>query len=84
MAIDFDVNEKQLPRLLRLVEQQPDSAFTLRLPDGSDYSVYGTLMLIDRAVNRQTGTISSSPTDTERRRLPTRWDELHRACAPAQ
>ena len=57
MAIDFDVNEKQLPRLLRLVEQQPDSAFTVRLPDGSDYAAYGKLMLIDRAVNRQTGTI---------------------------
>ena len=57
MAIDFDVNEKQLPQLIRLVKQQPDSAFTVRLPDGSDYAAYGTLMLIDRAVNRQTGTI---------------------------
>ena len=57
MAIDFEVNEKQLPLLLRLLEQQADSVFTIRLPDGSDYPAYGTLMLIDRAVNRQTGTI---------------------------
>ena len=57
MAVDFEVNEKQLPRLLRLLEQPSDSVFTIRLPDGSDYGAYGTLLLIDRAVNRQTGTI---------------------------
>ena len=57
MAVDFEVNEKQLPRLLRLLEQPSDSVFTIRLPDGSDYEAYGTLLLIDRAVNRQTGTI---------------------------
>lgn len=57
MAVDFAVNEKQLPRLLQLLEQPTDSVFTIRLPDGSDYSAYGALMLIDRAVNRQTGTI---------------------------
>ena len=57
MAVDFEVNEKQLPRLLRLLEQPSDSVFTVRLPDGSDYDAYGTLLLIDRAVNRQTGTI---------------------------
>ena len=57
MAVDFEVNEKQLPRLLRLLEQPSDSVFTIRLPDGSDYDAYGTLLLIDRAVNRQTGTI---------------------------
>lgn len=57
MAVDFEVNEKRLPRLMQLLEQPTDSVFTIRLPDGSDYSAYGTLMLIDRAVNRQTGTI---------------------------
>ena len=57
MAVDFEVNEKQLPRLLQLLEQPADSVFTIRLPDGSDYDAYGELMLIDRAVNRQTGTI---------------------------
>ena len=57
MAVDFEVNEKQLPRLLRRLEQPSDSVFTVQLPDGSDYDAYGTLLLIDRAVNRQTGTI---------------------------
>lgn len=57
MAVDFEVNEKQLPRLLRLLEQASDSVFTIRLPDGSDYPAPGKLLLIDRAVNRQTGTI---------------------------
>ena len=57
MAVDFEVNEKQLPRLLQLLEQSADSVFMIRLPDGSDYDAYGTLMLIDRAVDRQTGTI---------------------------
>jgi membrane fusion protein (multidrug efflux system) len=57
MAVDFEVNEKQLPRLLQLLKQPSDSVFTIRLPDGSDYPAYGTLLLIDRAVSRQTGTI---------------------------
>ena len=57
MAVDFEVNEKQLPSLMRLLKQSSDSVFTLLLPDGSDYSAYGTLLLIDRAVSRQTGTI---------------------------
>ena len=66
MAVDFEVNEKQLPRLLRRLKQPSDSVFTVRLPDGSDYSDYGTLLLIDRAVSRQTGTIRA------RLRLPNR------------
>ena len=57
IAVDFEVNEKQLPRLLRLLDQQSDSIFNLLLPDGSEYEAYASLMLIDRAVNRQTGTI---------------------------
>lgn len=57
MGVDFEVNEKQLPGLVRLIQQPSDSVFTLRLPDGTDYSAYGTLLLIDRAVSRQTGTI---------------------------
>ena len=57
IAVDFEVNEKQLPRLLRLLDQQSDSIFNLLLPDGSEYDAYASLMLIDRAVNRQTGTI---------------------------
>ncbi len=57
VAVDFEVNEKQLPKLLQLLKQSSDSVFTVRLPDGSDYGAYGRLLLIDRAVNRQTGTI---------------------------
>ncbi len=57
MAVDFEVNEKQLPRLLQLLEQRADSVFSIRLPDGTNYPNYGELMLIDRAVDRQTGTI---------------------------
>jgi membrane fusion protein (multidrug efflux system) len=59
IAVDVDVNEKELPGLLRLMESTDpqDSVFSLVLPDGSSYEHYGSDLLIDRAVNRQTGTI---------------------------
>ncbi len=61
MAVDFVVNEKELPRFVRLEQQGAglpgDSLFTLRLADGTRYDATGRISVIDRAVDPQTGTI---------------------------
>ncbi len=60
MGVDFLINEKQLSFFNNL--QNPrvrpvDSLFTLIMPDNALYSYTGTLSVIDRAVNPQTGSI---------------------------
>ena len=61
MAVDFVVNEKQIPRFVKLKEHKPnpaDSVFTLALPDNTIYSNPGEISFIDRGVNPLTGTIT--------------------------
>jgi len=60
VAVDFVVNEKELPRFERMqFNKHPvDSLFTFMLPDGSIYPYTGKLSVIDRAVDPQTGTIT--------------------------
>jgi RND family efflux transporter MFP subunit len=61
MAVDFVINEKQLPRFEKLQQnkhQAADSLFTILLSDNSLYPVNGKIAVIDRAVNSQTGTIT--------------------------
>ena len=61
MAVDFVVNEKQIPRFMRLKQQPPpaaDSVFTLLMADNSLYSGVGQISFLDRGVNPQTGTIT--------------------------
>ena len=61
MAVDFVVNEKQLPRFIRLQQQKPapsDSIFTLMLPDNTLYTDVGQISFIDRGVNPLTGSIT--------------------------
>jgi len=60
MAVDFIVNEKQLPKFEKMqVNKKPiDSLFSLLLPDGSVYPALGKISNIDRAVDPQTGTIT--------------------------
>jgi membrane fusion protein (multidrug efflux system) len=60
MGVDFLINEKQLSffnNLQNTRHQSVDSLFTLILPNNSLYSFTGTLSVIDRAVNPQTGSI---------------------------
>jgi membrane fusion protein (multidrug efflux system) len=60
LAIDFAVDEKQIPRFAKLQAEgtkASDSIFTISLPDGSIYNQPGKISLIDRAVDPQTGTI---------------------------
>ncbi|MBB6127216.1 efflux RND transporter periplasmic adaptor subunit [Mucilaginibacter lappiensis] len=61
MAVDFVINEKQLPRFELLQQnkhQATDSLFTILLADNSLYPVNGKISVIDRAVNSQTGSIT--------------------------
>jgi membrane fusion protein, multidrug efflux system len=59
MAVDFLVNEAQLPHFEELQRNQKsiDSLFTILLPDGSLYPYLGKILFIDRAVDPQTGAI---------------------------
>jgi RND family efflux transporter MFP subunit len=60
MAVDFVINEKQLPRfeqLQHVKDQVRDSLFTVLLPDNSLYPSNGKISVIDRAVDSQTGAI---------------------------
>ncbi len=60
MAVDFEVDEKVVTRFAELQKKgtnPADSVFTLSLPDGYLYPVPGSIYLIDRAINPQTGTI---------------------------
>jgi len=60
MAVDFLVNEKQLPAFEKLQKgdkASPDSLFTMLLPDNSLYNYTGKISVIDRAVDPQTGSI---------------------------
>ncbi|MDP4197285.1 MAG: efflux RND transporter periplasmic adaptor subunit [Bacteroidota bacterium] len=60
IAVDFGVDEKQLPRFIQLlnVKSNPkDSTFTIVLPDQTIYPYTGHLILLDRAVDPTTGNI---------------------------
>ncbi|MFZ1976947.1 MAG: efflux RND transporter periplasmic adaptor subunit [Bacteroidota bacterium] len=60
MGVDCAVDEKQINRFVTLLQKNPkdqDSIFTMVLPDGSIYPFPGRLILLDRAVDPQTGSI---------------------------
>ncbi|OKS87323.1 hypothetical protein RG47T_2784 [Mucilaginibacter polytrichastri] len=60
MAVDFVINEKQLPKFEKLQMEKKanvDSLFTLLLPDNTLYPENGKISIIDRAVDSQTGSI---------------------------
>jgi membrane fusion protein (multidrug efflux system) len=60
MAVNFVINEKEIPRFNKLLraENNPDSLFRIKFSDGSIYPINGTFTTIDRAVGRQSGTIN--------------------------
>lgn len=59
MAVDFIINEKQLPHFEQLQnnKQAVDSLFTILMPDNTLYPYTGKIAVIDRAVDAQTGSI---------------------------
>jgi membrane fusion protein (multidrug efflux system) len=60
IAVDFVVSEKEIGRFIDL-EKKPavknDTTFTIQLADNSIYPFGGHIVVIDRAVDPQTGTI---------------------------
>ena len=62
MAVDFIINEKQLPRFEKILNEKKDvidSLFTILLPDNITlYKYPGKISVIDRAVDNQTGSIT--------------------------
>src|SRR6185312_1792984 len=60
MGVDFLISEKQLQHFEDIKDndqQSIDSLFTIVTPNGSLYPSTGKILIIDRAVNTQTGTI---------------------------
>lgn len=60
IQVDFVINEREIPRFNRLMnaESSPDSLFTLRLGGETVYPYPGKLVVMDRAVGRQSGTLN--------------------------
>jgi membrane fusion protein (multidrug efflux system) len=60
ISVDIVINEKEIPRFTKLQGQKAgsDSTFTIQFSDKSVYKFPGKIQAIDRAVNRQTGTIT--------------------------
>ncbi|MEJ2617109.1 MAG: efflux RND transporter periplasmic adaptor subunit, partial [Ignavibacteriaceae bacterium] len=62
MGVDFSIDEKEISKFNNLLHKKynsGDSTFTIRLPDGTIYPYPGHLILLDRAVDPQTGTITA-------------------------
>ena len=62
IAADFSVDEKQINKFNELLHKKfnpKDSTFTLAMPDQSIYPYPGRLILLDRAVDPQTGTLTA-------------------------
>lgn len=62
MAVDFALDEKQIPRFAGISKngtKPADSTFTIILPDQSVYKHIGKLDLLDRAVDPTTGTLKA-------------------------
>ena len=62
MAVDFSVDEKEINKFNNFLHKKfnpKDSIFTIVLPDGTIYPYPGHLILLDRAVDPQTATITA-------------------------
>jgi len=62
MAVDVQIDQKQIPRFLQLVQKgndEKDSVFSLLMTDGTTYPVPGHIYFIDRSVDPTTGTIKT-------------------------
>ncbi|VTR50420.1 efflux RND transporter periplasmic adaptor subunit [Sphingobacterium thalpophilum] len=57
IAVEFQVNEKDINKFVQLQNSRSSSDLSLLLPDGSNYEGKGSITTIDRAVDPATGTI---------------------------
>ena len=72
IAVDVAVDEKQINRFGQLQQKKLaafDTTFQLVLPDGSVYPYGGSIYMIDRAVDPQTGTIKTRLTFPNRNKI---------------
>ena len=72
MAVDIAVDQVEIPRFTEYLEKgtkEKDSIFTLVLPDGSIYENPGHLVLLDRSVDPQTGTIKARLVFSNKKKL---------------
>ena len=62
MAVDIAIDQVEIPFFTTMLDKMPsdkDSIFTVVMPDNSIYPYQGHLILLDRAVDPQTGTIKA-------------------------
>lgn len=57
IAVEFQINEKEIEQILELQKNRTTSAIQVVLPDGSIYTESGYISTVDRAVDRNTGTL---------------------------
>lgn len=58
IAVDVVINEQDIDRFYKLQQKSTDSTFKLQLSDGvTTYNKPGKVLIIDRGVNSQTGTL---------------------------
>ncbi len=57
IAVEFQINEKEIPEFTGLQAGKTSTTINLTLPDGSTYGSLGRISTIDRAVDPQTGTL---------------------------
>src|SRR5690554_2184986 len=65
ISVEFNVNENDLAEVIALqrnTSAKADSVITLELSDGRTYPFTGAVTTLDRAVNRNTGTITARAT----------------------
>jgi RND family efflux transporter MFP subunit len=58
IGVDVVINEQDINRFYKFKEQSTDSTFKLQLPNDSSYNESGKVLVIDRGVNNQTGTVT--------------------------
>jgi membrane fusion protein (multidrug efflux system) len=79
LAVDFNVDQNQIFRFTSMMEKKErasDSIFTLAF-NGDPYPFPGKILLIDRAVNPQTGTIKMRLTFPKRKKHTSGWYECN-------
>ena len=57
IAVEFQINEREIPEFTKLQSSPSNTAIYATLPDGSRYEEAGRIATIDRAVDSQTGTL---------------------------
>lgn len=57
IAIEFQINEKDIPEFTKLQAGNSSTQIYASMPDGSRYEESGRIVTIDRAVDSQTGTL---------------------------